>query len=335
MSMKCAGVALMGFLLAACSGESPAPAAGSMSAEPALTHILLQADWYAEPEHGGFYYALLNGYYFDVGLDVDIVPLGAMTSIYAVVGSGQADMGMGTSDNLLIARAQGVPLQAVFPYFQHDPQGIMVHRESGITSFEQLAGRDVMISPVLHYVDFLEKGLGIRMNLLPVDGGVGRFVADKGFAQQAFMTSEPWVAMQGGADPVVIPFWDTGYDPYRLVFTSAEFASEHPEAVQAFIAATRRGWESFLQQDRLAVFERIATLNPAQTPESMAWTFERMQELSLGYGHSEHGETLGQLSRRRLQTQIDQLQQLELLARPVSVDDILPAALLPADLLVE
>lgn len=320
-------------LLAGCGGEAPAPAATTDA--PALLHITLQADWYAEPEHGGFYQALVKGYYKDAGLDVEIVPLSAMTSIYAVVGGGQAEMGMGTSDNLLIARAQGVPLKAVFPYFQHDPQGVMVHRESGITELQQLNGRDVMISPILHYVDFLDKGLGIRMNMLPVDGGVGRFVADKNFAQQAFLTSEPWVAMQGGADPVVLPFWDTGYDPYRLVFTSEKFASEHPEAVQAFIDASKRGWQSFLSEDRSEVYAMIASLNPVQTPESMDWSFGKMQEYQLGFGHPEHNETIGQISRKRLDTQIQQLQQINLLAKPITADDVLLADLYPIELLVE
>lgn len=329
---KPVSVLVAALLLASCGGETPESAGPP---DGALTHILLQADWYAEPEHGGFYYALLKGYYRDAGLDVEIRPLSAMTSIYAIVGGGQAEMGMGTSDNLLIARGQGVPLKAVFPYFQHDPQGVMVHREAGITDLKQLDGRDVMISPVLHYVDFLEKGLGIHMNMLPVDGGVARFVADKQFAQQAFLTSEPWVAMQGGADPVVLPFWDTGYDPYRLVITSEKFAAEHPEAVKAFIDATRRGWESFLEEDKTEVFASIATLNPAQTPESMQWSFDRMQEYQLGYGHAEHHETLGQLSRSRLQTQADQLQQLGLLANPVAVDELLMPELYPAELLVE
>jgi NitT/TauT family transport system substrate-binding protein len=319
--------------LAGCSDD--APAVDGAAGEPAMTHILLQADWYAEPEHGGFYQALQKGYYRDAGLDVEIVPLGSMVSIYAVVAGGQADMGMGTSDNLLIARAQGVPLKAVIPYFQHDPQGVMVHRESGITELKQLDGRDVMISPILHYVDFLDKGLGIHMNMLPVDGGVGRFVADKQFAQQAFLTSEPWVAMQGGADPVVLPFCDTGYDPYRLVFTSEKFAAEHPEAVQAFIDATKRGWQSFLSDDRSEVYAMISALNPVQTTQSMDWSFGKMQEYQLGQGHPEHNESLGQLQVSRLQKQIDQLQQLGLLAAPITVDDLLLRELYPIELLVE
>lgn len=320
-------------LLSACGSETPTPVAETEA--PPLTHILLQADWYAEPEHGGFYQALVKGYYRDAGLNVEIRPLSAMVSIYSVVASGQAQMGLGTSDNMLIAMGQGVPLKAVFPYFQHDPQGVMYHMESGITKLEDLDGRTVMISPILHYVDFLERSLNIKMSLIPVDGGVGRFVNDKQFVQQAFLTSEPWVAMQGGAEPLVLPLWDTGYDPYRLVFTSAEFARANPEVVQAFIAATKRGWESFLNEDKTEVYARIMNDNPAQSPAFMDWTFAKMQEYSLGYGHPEHGETLGQFNLTRLRTQIQQLLDLELLASPLTVEEVLPLDLYPAELVVQ
>ena len=33
-----------------------------------------QADWYPQPEHGGFYDAVVKGYYKDEGLDVEIIP---------------------------------------------------------------------------------------------------------------------------------------------------------------------------------------------------------------------------------------------------------------------
>ena len=41
-----------------------------------LTKVVLQADWYPQPEHGGFYTALAKGYYKDEGLDVTILPGG-------------------------------------------------------------------------------------------------------------------------------------------------------------------------------------------------------------------------------------------------------------------
>ena len=36
-------------------------------AKPGLTKVTLQADWYPQPEHGGFFTALVKGYYKDEG----------------------------------------------------------------------------------------------------------------------------------------------------------------------------------------------------------------------------------------------------------------------------
>jgi hypothetical protein len=44
------------------------------STTPGFTKVTLQADWYPRPEHGGFYTALLKGYYKDQGLDLTIQP---------------------------------------------------------------------------------------------------------------------------------------------------------------------------------------------------------------------------------------------------------------------
>ena len=41
-----------------------------------LTQVKFQADWYPQPEHGGFYDAVVKGYYTDEGLDVEIIPGG-------------------------------------------------------------------------------------------------------------------------------------------------------------------------------------------------------------------------------------------------------------------
>lgn len=47
-------------------------------ASSGLTPVTLQTDWYPQPEHGGFYDALIRGYYKDEGLDVKILPGGPL-----------------------------------------------------------------------------------------------------------------------------------------------------------------------------------------------------------------------------------------------------------------
>ena len=107
--------------------------------------VILQADWYPQPEHGGFYNALIKGYYKDEGLDVTIQPGGPYNSVAAAGFGGRGAVWDGSSDMILEAVADGQPLIAVAATMQHDPQGIMVRKDSPIQSFADLNGHTVAI----------------------------------------------------------------------------------------------------------------------------------------------------------------------------------------------
>src|SRR6202142_720165 len=88
-----------------------------------LTRITLQADWYPQPEHGGFYTALVKGFYKDAGVDVSIHPGGPYLPAEQQVWGGAGQIGMSSSDKILESIADGQPLIAVAATMQQDPQG--------------------------------------------------------------------------------------------------------------------------------------------------------------------------------------------------------------------
>ena len=124
--------------------------------------MILQADWYPQPEHGGFFTALAKGYYKEEGLDVTIQPLGPYLSVEKQVSSGAAQFGMGSSDRTLEAIADGQPLVAVAATMQNDPQGVMVRKDSPIHSFADLNGHTVAIKNGIDVV-------GIHREALPAE----------------------------------------------------------------------------------------------------------------------------------------------------------------------
>ena len=95
----------------------------SRTNESGLVPVKLQADWYPQPEHGGFYTALVKGYYKAEGLDVQILPGGPYVSSEGLVASGAVQFGMNSSDHVIEAIANsGEPIVAVGATMQHDPQ---------------------------------------------------------------------------------------------------------------------------------------------------------------------------------------------------------------------
>src|SRR6267142_1428364 len=202
------------------------------SSETGLAKVTLQADWYPQPEHGGFYTALAKGYYKDEGLDVTIQPGGPYVSMEKQVSVGLAQFGMSASDRTLEAVAGGQPLVAVAATMQRDPQGIMVHKDSPIRSFADLNGHTISIKPGYTWFAYLVKRYHLNdIHEIPATMSVANFVADPQYIQQAFATSEPFFARQAGIETRVLLTSDAGYNPYRVMFTSQDFLKRHPEVV--------------------------------------------------------------------------------------------------------
>ncbi len=326
-------LAMAAVLLVGCSGD-PGSSADS-KAEEALVHVILQTDWYAQPEHGGFYQAKAKGFYEGEGLSVEIRPGANMNAIPQLVASGRVQFSVGATETLLIHRSRDIPLVSLFPYFQHDPQCVLFHPESGIETLEDLDGREVMFQPGLVYIDFLQKALGLDLKLLPMDWSLARFMTDKEFVQQCFLTSEPIQVRRRGVEPGVIPMSESGFDPYRHVYTSEQEVENRPDMVAAFIRASLKGWRDFMTGDPEPAFELIRASNPQQTVELMTEIRQEMQRYNLARGNRERGEETGQYNKARLRRVIRQLHQIELLEKDVSLEDSFAFDLMPPELVVD
>ena len=323
------GLALGAALLAGCTGDTTPE-----YTEDGLAKVVLQTDWYAQPEHGGFYQAVARGFYADEGLAVEVRPGANMNAIPQMVAMGRVQFAVGAIETLMIHRARGIPIVSLFPYFQHDPQCVMFHPESGIDSLEDLDGREVMFQPGLIYTEFLEHAMGLDLQLLPMDWSLARFLNDKEFVQQCFLTSEPVKLRRRGVNPGVIPMSASGFDPYRHVYTNDTMVAEQPELVAAFIRASIRGWRDFMTGDPTPAFELIMQKNPQQTLDLMQDTLAQMQRYSLTEGDNESGEELGQYNLARIGKVIEQLDQIGLLDRAVTVDETVALSVLPESLIV-
>jgi NitT/TauT family transport system substrate-binding protein len=166
-----------------------------------LTPVRLQLDWYPQPEHGGFYAAQSLGSYKAEGLDVTILPLPQYGSVAQLVSTGKADFGLGSSDQILEWDSNGLPLLAVAATMQHDPQAVMVHKDSSIRTFNDLEGHTVAAQPGAVWLKFVISRFHLHnVRQIPATLSIANFLADPGYVQQIFITSEPFFARQAGAN---------------------------------------------------------------------------------------------------------------------------------------
>jgi len=323
-------VVALTFFFAGCGGGGESSAPADASAGPALTKIVVQMDWYPQPEHGGFYQALAEGYYEAEGLDVEIMPGGPNAAITQKVSQGKAQFGIGRTDDIILGTARGMPLLVCAALMQKDPQAVMFHEETGIESFADLDGRNIMATPGSVFIEIMERKFDIEVAITPLDYGMTRFLADKDFIQQCFITNEPYYVRREGANPGTLLISDSGFRPYRVWFTSRAFARNNPEVVKAFNRATIKGWESYLFGDNTKANAIIKPQNPKMSDDFMAYSRDAMIRYNLVTGDGGSRARIGHIDKARLQEQIDQLVEIGMIeGEPPTVRQFFNEELLP------
>jgi len=278
-----------------------------------LTPVKLQLDWYPQPEHGGFFTAQQQGFYKAEGLDVTIVPLPQYGSVAQLVTSGKADFGLGSSDQILEWDSNGLPLIAVGATMQHDPQAIMVHANSPVHDFKDLDGRTVATQTGATWLKYVIARYNLKnVRQIPTTLSIASFLADPNHIQQIFVTSEPFFAKQAGADVRTFLISSSGYDPYRVQFTSRDFAAQHPDVVAKFVRASIRGWNAYLQNPE-TTNKYLLTLNPALNPAQEAYTAKALRDGGFVTGGDASGAQTGRMTAARWQTSYEQLKSLGIL----------------------
>src|SRR6185295_18918030 len=268
--------------------------------KPTKTRLAL--NWKPDPQFGGFYAAP----YSKQGLDVEILPGGAGTPTVQMIGAGSAEFGIVSADELVVARARGNDVVALFAVFQNCPQGIMAHASRHLTSVGDVVKEGTLaIQRGLPYARILEKKYGFdHVKVVPSPGGdTSAFLRDEKFAQQCFVMSEPLQARHAGADVTVFPVADIGYNPYTTVLaTSGALFKSDPKRSAAMVAAVREGWRDYLDNPA-ATNSKMHELNPSMD----AAAFTEVAEAQKSFIETAQ---LGAMTAERWTTLIGQLKDL-------------------------
>lgn len=318
------GAAFLGF--AGCA-KAPPPAPGG------LVPLSVQADWYAEAEQGGFYQALGRGYYRAGGLDVNFLNGGPGGFPLQKVAGGTADMALGRSDDVILAVSRAhLPIVIVCAYMEKDPMSVLVHAESPVRDFPDLAGRAVMADPTSAWITYLKAKYRMEFAIIPINYGLGNFLADRNYIVQGFATNEPYYIRQQGEASRTLLIANSGYNPYRVVYANTAFVHAHPAAVRAFVAATLRGWGEYLAGDDAPAKQLIFARNQAMTEGFLAFSTAAMRDNRFVTGDPARGERLGLMTRRRMQEQVDLFLRLGVIPAPVPLEEFVSFDFLPPDL---
>ncbi len=278
--IKTALLTLLLLVLAGSRGE----AAGAPEDQGPVP-VSVQLQWRHQWQFAGFYAAIDQGYYRDVGLEVNLVEPEEFDIIDQVT-SGRADFGTYYS-SLIGERMKGRPIRLLASYLKRSPLVLLVRPD--IYFPWELKGRRVMARhEELFSVNFqsMLSRAGVTeddLHLVTHNFSVEQFVRGEVDAMTAFESNEPYLLRKQGIAFNVLDPNDYGVQLYDLnLFTSASYAAAHPERVRAFVDATNRGWDYALAHPEELVDLILARYNTqGKTVEHLSYEANQIHSAML------------------------------------------------------
>ncbi len=120
------------FILTACQRETAIE-------EPEVIATPLTLGYIPNIQFAPIYVAVEKGYFLDAGFDVSI-EYGNESDAVALIGAGEQLFAIASGEQVLLARAQGLPVTYVAAWYQKYPVGIVSLADSDVLVPENLAG---------------------------------------------------------------------------------------------------------------------------------------------------------------------------------------------------
>jgi NitT/TauT family transport system substrate-binding protein len=291
--------------------------------------MLFATNWVAQPEHGGFYQALVDDEYSKCGLNVEIIQGGPNSNNRAKLITKKIDLYMGGNlIQLINARSENIPIKMVASFFQKDPQIIISHPDGNLKNWESIKDADPIFISDLGLVTFykwMEKEYGFKSSKRrPYLFNPSPFLANVNSAQQGYLTSEPYVIKRElGIEPNIFLLAEHGFDTYATTIEVLdETITNREEDIQCFIDASKIGWRNYLYGDSSKANELIKKENPDMTDEKINYSISKLKQ----YGIVDSGDTLkngiGYFSPKRIQAFYKKMLEYDVVKELDNIDDI-------------
>lgn len=303
--------------LAACGSGNDASGSGSAGNSPKTEKVTLLMNWFAQAEQGGYWQAQAADTGKADGLQIDVKQGGPQIQTIPQVAAGKADFGVAQADELMLARANGVPVVEVFGGMDKYLQCLMYHPSTGMKDFAGISGKQVAMAPSGGFWPYLKHRYNIKnVQEINFTGSLAEFKRNKNLVQQCFITSEPYYATQQKIDHAELLVADSGYNPYSQgLFTSEKMVKEHPDLVRKVVAAAQAGWTQFLA-DPAKGKALIQSVNKDTDPAAFDFAAKELKDG--GY----IGNPVGDMTAERWDTLHQQLQDSGVLTKDVDVSKL-------------
>lgn len=209
--------------------------------------VVLQLKWFHQFQFAGYYAAVQQGYYKDVGLDVEIRERDRSTSAIDDVISGVATYGIADS-SIVVQRMAGKPVVIASTIYQGSPLIFMSLADKLIKSPYDLVGKRIMFQRSVDDASLLAilKMYGIKASEYTYikhnfdDDSLVKGLTD---VMSGYRSNQPIRYQAEGLKINIIDPSSYGVDFYGdLIFTTEDEVKSNLPRVKKFVSASIKGW---------------------------------------------------------------------------------------------
>ncbi|MGZ8607227.1 MAG: ABC transporter substrate-binding protein [Actinomycetota bacterium] len=259
-----AGLLVLATVAAGCGDDGDG---GSNGGDGELTQLTVATEWpFPDPLWIPFLAAEDRGFYEDAGLDVTIQPPPDNSTTMRMLAGGQAQVGLSAITDVVFARNEDLGVVSVANMTTSNNWGLF-SLESEPIDIAALEGKTIGIyndSWTAAMLPVMLESAGLTIDDVRTVAATASVIpllleGDIDVATEVTNLGGVEIVTSGEADPQVLLAPEVGAPdtPVWVYVAGSDFASENPDAVTAWLDATRQGaeWATENPEDAVALFE--------------------------------------------------------------------------------